>query len=123
MRPWDYLVDGSMKTNESRNPFLGMIGQLMRHVGLFYIVFLNQVKRLKLETNFNNLIVKEADASLGPFVIRSYFERRDIGIGGMMGTITSRLLVRYPSETVTSIYATLEPYDYTVNNNSNYHLS
>ena len=50
---------------------------------------------------------------LGPFVLR--LERQDIGIGGFIGSIVSTMLVRYPSETVTSIYATVEPYDYTVN--------
>ena len=55
------------------------------------------------------------DAALGPFVIR--LERQDIGIGGLIGALTHEMLVPYPSSDEKFIYATVEPYDYTVNNN------
>ena len=32
MRPWDNSLNGPIKTNESRNPFAGMIRQLIGHV-------------------------------------------------------------------------------------------
>jgi len=43
-------------------------------------------------------------------------ERQDIGIGGLMGGIVSGMLIRYPTSTEKSIYATIEPFQYQVNN-------
>ena len=68
-------------------------------------------------TNLNDLLFKEVDAALGPFVV-TLQRYEQIGIGGLFGSVHSAMLIRYPSETVTSIYATLEPYNYTVINNS-----
>ena len=54
------------------------------------------------------------DASLGPFVVTlEYLEH--IEIGGLVGVVVSAMLTRYPSDTQKSIYATVEPYNYTVN--------
>ena len=52
--------------------------------------------------------------SLGPFVVR--LERLDIGIGGLIGGIVNGLLIRYPSSIEKSMYATIEPFQYQVNN-------
>ena len=57
---------------------------------------------------------KEADVSLGPFTIR--LERKDIGIGCFIGGIVNGMLIRYPSSTEKSIYATIKPFQYQVNN-------
>jgi hypothetical protein len=49
------------------------------------------------------------DAALGPFVIR--LERQDIGIGGIMGTLESSMLIKYPQSVYKSVYGTVEPFD------------
>ena len=55
---------------------------------------------------------QEVDVAMGPFVIR--LERQDIGIGGIMGTEDSSILIKYPQSIYKSIYATVEPFNYEV---------
>ena len=52
---------------------------------------------------------QEVDVALGPFVIR--LERQDIGIGGIMGTLESSMLIKYPQSVYKSVYGTVEPFD------------
>ena len=112
MLPWDNSTEGPIKSNKTRNAIGEMIGQLIRKVWI--VLF----RYLKIWWKFSNKIIyffifKEVDAALGPFVIS--FERLEhIGMGGLMGIVVSTLLVRYPSDTEKSVYATVEPFDYTV---------
>ena len=59
------------------------------------------------------LFLKEADVALGPFVV-TLEKLEHIAIGGLWGGIYSAMLVRYPTETEKTIYATVEPFNYTV---------
>jgi hypothetical protein len=108
MMPYDYSTNGPIKNNKTSNPFGEMIGQLIRQVILlkdphFLILFIQVF-----------ILQKEVDVSLCPFVVR--LERQDIGIGGLIGGLVNGMLIRYPSFTEKSIYATIEPFQYQVIN-------
>ena len=64
------------------------------------------------------VLKKEVDASLYPFVLSLELLEK-ISIGGLNGgQYSSNFLVRYPSETEKSLYATMEPFDYKVSNHT-----